>query len=322
MSSNLTLSLNTITSIEWTNDFISVNVMQRVFADMDENFLAITALVTVAYQLIFFVITAALRFDKVTDFAGATNFVILALLTAILKRTWHFRQVIATLMVVIWGLRLAFFLLLRILQWGEDRRLDKMRNNLSMLAVFWSLQALWVWTVSLPVTLVNASNGNPSLQFEDIIGWSIYLIGLLIEAISDQQKLKFKEDSTNKGRWCNVGLWKWSRHPNYFGEILLWWGVFVASLPVLTGSSKWVAVTGPIFITALLLFLSGIPLLEYSADKKFGGLVEYRYYKRMTSPLVLVPPAIYGKLPTVFKQIFLLEFPLYSRNLSAERTLH
>ncbi|KAH9314759.1 hypothetical protein KI387_023386, partial [Taxus chinensis] len=253
----------------------------RIMAVLDDNFLAITAIVTVAYQLAFFIITAAFRFDKVTDFAGGTNFVILALLTAILKGTWHFRQIILTVMVATWGLRLALFLLLRILQWGEDRRMDKMRNNLMMLAVFWSLQALWAWTVSLPVTLANASNRNPSIRAQDIIGWSMYLAGLLIEAISDQQKLQFKKESTNKGRWCNIGLWKWSRHPNYFGEIILWWGVFVASLPVL-GSSKWIALIGPIFITLLLLFLSGIPLLEYSADKKFGDLAEYRDYKRMT----------------------------------------
>ena len=109
----------------------------------------------------------------------------------------------------------------------------------------------------------------------------MWLVGFLIEAISDQQKLQFKKYSTNTERWCNIGFWKWSRHPNYFGEILLWWWVFVASTPLLEGA-KWLAVTGPIFLTTLLLFLSGIPLLEYSADKKFGGLTEYREYKRKT----------------------------------------
>lgn len=310
--------------MELTNDFVIVNARlcaQRVMAILDDKFLAITAIVTVAYQLAFFLITAAFRFDKLTDFAGGTNFVVLALLTAILKGTWHFRQVILTLMVLIWGLRLALFLLLRILQWGEDRRMDKMRNDLKQLAVFWSLQAIWVWTVSLPVTLANASSQNPSIQTQDIIGWIMYLSGLLIEAISDQQKLQFKQKPSTTGRWCDIGLWKWSRHPNYFGEILLWWGVFVASLAVL-GSWKWIAIIGPIFITLLLLFLSGIPLLEYSADKKFGGITEYRDYKRITSPLLLFPPAVYARLPTLFKQFFLFEFPIYSRKLSAETTVH
>lgn len=288
---------------------------------MDDNFLAITAIITVAYQLAFFLITAGFRFDKLTDFAGGSNFVILALLTAILKGTWHFRQVILTLFVLIWGLRLSFFLLFRILQWGEDRRFDKIRTNLRKLAIFWSFQVVWVWVVSLPVILVNASSGNPRIQSQDFIGWSMWLVGFLIEAISDQQKLQFKKDSTNTGRWCNIGFWKWSRHPNYFGEILLWWGVFIASTPLLEGA-KWLAVTGPIFLTALLLFLSGIPLLEYSANKKFGGLTEYREYKRKTSPLVLLPPTVYGKLPERFKQVFLLEFPFYSQNLYGEKTLN
>lgn len=286
---------------------------------MDDKFLGITAIVTVAYQLAFFLITAGFRFDKLTDFAGGTNFIILALLTAILKGTWHFRQIILTLFVLIWGLRLSFFLLFRILQWGEDRRFDKIRTDLKQLAMFWSFQVVWVWTVSLPVTLVNASSGNPRIQFRDIIGWIMWLVGFLIEAISDQQKLQFKKDSRNTGRWCDIGFWKWSRHPNYFGEILLWWGIFVASTPLLEGA-KWLAVIGPIFVTALLLFLSGIPLLEYSADKKFGSSTEYREYKRITSPLVLLPPTVYGKLPERFKQVFLLEFPFYSRKLNGEKT--
>lgn len=82
-----------------------------------------------------------------------------------------------------------------------------------------SLQAVWVWTVSLPVTVVNSSNRNPSLQAEDIIGWIIWLVGFLVEATADQQKLTFKNSPENRGKWCNVGLWQYPRHPNYFGEV-------------------------------------------------------------------------------------------------------
>ncbi|KAK4752568.1 hypothetical protein SAY87_021366 [Trapa incisa] len=284
---------------------------------MDSHFLALTAIVTVGYQLVFFIITALLKIDKVTDFAGSTNFVIIAVLTLILKGTWHFRQVVLTSLVVIWGLRLGLFLLMRILQWGEDRRFDEMRSNIGKLAVFWLFQAVWVWTVSLPVTIVNASNRDPSVQPQDIVGWFIWALGLLIEATADQQKLVFKNAPENRGKWCNVGLWKYSRHPNYFGEILLWWGIFVASTPVLEGA-EWLVVLGPIFLTLLLLFVSGIPLLEASADKKFGNVVGYRQYKRTTSPLILLPMGIYGSLSPWFKSTFLLEFPLYSRNLPQE----
>ncbi|XP_042000715.1 uncharacterized protein LOC121750271 isoform X1 [Salvia splendens] len=284
---------------------------------IDSHFLALTAIVTVAYQLFFFVITALLKFDKVTDFAGSTNFVILAILTLVVKGSWHFRQVILSLLVIMWGLRLGIFLLMRILQWGEDRRFDEMRENLAKLAVFWIFQAVWVWTVSLPVTVVNASSRNPSLEAADIIGWIIWSIGISIEATADQQKLTFKNSPENRGKWCDVGVWKYSRHPNYFGEIFLWWGIFVAATPVLK-NAEWLVILGPIFLTLLLLFVSGIPLLEESADKKYGNVPAYRHYKRTTSPLILLPPALYGSIPQWLKTTFLFEFPLYSRGLPQE----
>ncbi|XP_010686433.2 uncharacterized protein LOC104900651 isoform X1 [Beta vulgaris subsp. vulgaris] len=284
---------------------------------LDSHFLAITAIVTVFYQFSFFVVTALLKFDKVTDFAGSTNFIILAVLTLVIKASWHFRQVVLTLLVVIWGLRLGLFLLMRILQWGEDRRFDNMRGNLGRLAVFWIFQAVWVWTVSLPVTIVNASDQNPSVQASDIIGWIMWSIGFSLEATADQQKLVFKSSPGSRGKWCNVGVWKYTRHPNYFGEIFLWWGIFISSIPVLKGAD-WLVVIGPVFLTLLLLFLSGIPLLEDSADKKFGSVEDYRLYKKVTSPLIPMPPQVYGNLPLWFKKIFLFELPLYSRNLPQE----
>lgn len=281
---------------------------------LDSHFLGLTAIVTVGYQFLFFVVTALLKFDKVTDFAGSTNFIILAVLTLVVKGTWDFRQIVLSLLVVIWGLRLGIFLLMRILQWGEDRRFDEMRDNLGKLAVFWIFQAVWVWTVSLPVTIVNASNRDPSIQAVDIIGWIMWSIGFSFEASADQQKLAFKNHPENRGKWCNVGLWKLTRHPNYFGEIFLWWGIFVASTPVLEGA-EWLVILGPIFLTLLLLFVSGIPLLEESADKKFGNVAGYRQYKSTTSPLIPLPPAVYGNLPSWVKATFLFELPFYSRNL-------
>ncbi|KAG5041810.1 hypothetical protein JHK85_014286 [Glycine max] len=248
---------------------------------IDSHFLAFTALVTIAYQFLFFVVTALLKFDKVTDFAGSTNFIIIAALTLVIKGSWYFRQIILTLFVGIWGIRLGLFLLFRILQWGEDRRFDEMHSNLGRLAIFWIFQAVWVWAVSLPVTVVNASDRNPFLQVVDIVGWILWAVGFIVEGTADQQKLHFKRSSENRGKWCNVGLWKYSRHPNYFGEILLWWGIFVASTPVLKGA-EWLVIIGPIFLTLLLLFVSGIPLLEDSADKKFGNVDGYRIYKKRT----------------------------------------
>ncbi|XP_020587029.1 uncharacterized protein LOC110029194 [Phalaenopsis equestris] len=287
---------------------------------LDSHFLALTAIVTVGYQMLFFFVTALLRFDKLTDFAGSTNFVLLAILTLLLKGSWHFRQIVLTTLVVVWGLRLGLFLLMRILQWGEDRRFDNMRDNLAKLSVFWILQALWVWTVSLPLTIVNASDRNPSIKAQDVIGWVMWFVGLTVEATADQQKLVFKNSPANRGKWCNMGVWKYSRHPNYFGEILLWWGIFVASTPVLK-DAEWLVVFGPIFLTVLLLFVSGIPLLEASANKRFGSVEEYRIYRSTTSPLIPLPPALYESIPAWFKVAFLFELPLYNQGIGHDAML-
>lgn len=278
---------------------------------LDDNYLAITAIVTVVFQFMFFVVTYLCRFDKLTDFAGGSNFVILALLTLLLGQTYYARQIVITTLTVVWGARLALFLLYRILQWGEDRRFDDKRDSLGKLAVFWTLQAVWVWTVSLPVTFINASEDNPPIGAADIIGWLMWAVGFLTESVADAQKTSFKNKAENKGKWCDAGLWAISRHPNYFGEILLWWGVFVASIPILSGGT-WAAVLGPIFITLILLFVSGIPLLEQSMDERYATRPEYLQYKKHTSPLIPLPQSVYGSLPRWAKQVFLCEFPLYN----------
>ncbi|KAG6549943.1 hypothetical protein Mapa_008454 [Marchantia paleacea] len=283
----------------------------------DGIFLGITAGVTVLYQFSFFVVAAGFKFDKVTDFAGTTNFVVIAILTFLLRGTYYFRQVILTTFVIVWGLRLGLFLLLRILNWGEDKRFDDKRNDLCKFALFWVFQAIWVWTVSLPVTIVNSSARNPGIQAQDIVGWVMYAVGMIIEALADQSKLTFKNDPQNKGKWCDAGLWSWSRHPNYFGEMLLWWGIFVASTPVLD-KGRWAVVAGPILLSCILLFLSGIPLLESSADKRYMSNANYRQYKKVTSILIPLPPAVYGNLPLWFKQLFLFEFPFYSSKVTAD----
>jgi len=164
------------------------------------------------------------------------------------------------------------------------------------------------------VTVVNGSDHNPNINVADIVGWVLWTIGLVIEAIGDQQKLNLKKNPATKGRWCDVGVWRWSRHPNYFGEIALWWGIFISSTPVLKGG-QWAVIASPIFITLLLLFLSGMPLLEESADKKHGSNPEYRTYKNETSPLIPLPPALYGRLPSWFKLVFLLELPIYNKKM-------
>mmetsp|Transcript_32226 Transcript_32226/g.52074 ORF Transcript_32226/g.52074 Transcript_32226/m.52074 type:complete len:314 (-) Transcript_32226:1048-1989(-) len=279
---------------------------------LDENLLALTALVTIGYQASFFFVAATLKFDKVTDFAGGTNFIVLAVLTILVNQTYFARQIVVTCLVCAWGLRLGFFLLYRIIKIGKDERFNDVRDNFLKFLGFWIYQAVWVWTVSLPSTVLNASFVNPPIGGADIAGWAVFGFGLAVEAIADLQKTKFKDDPANKGKWCDYGLWKWSRHPNYFGEILCWWGIFIACTPVFENGYRYFTIIGPVFITAILLFLSGIPATESQTDKRYGKFEGYREYKRVTSPLLLLPPAVYGPLPKFIKAIFLFEFPFYN----------
>lgn len=281
----------------------------------DSRLLGITALVTVLYQLSFFLVTYFCRFDTLTDFAGSTNFIVLTALTLALGGAqYSARSVVLSTLVFVWGVRLCAFLLSRILAWGEDRRFDDKRNDLGRLVAFWSIQAVWVWTVSLPITLVNATKENPSLHASDYIGWAVFISGLLLEAVADAQKTAYKKTEASRGRWTDVGTWKWSRHPNYAGEIILWWGAYISAARALRGLEH-LAVLGPIFITCILLFLSGIPLLEQGANKKHGMKQEYREYLNKTSVLWPIPPSLYVKFPESIKRTILLDIPMYAKGL-------
>lgn len=285
--------------------------------EADTNNLAICAIVTVAMQFSFFLVACTCKFDKVTDFAGGTNFVVLGLLTFFLAETYQWRQIMVTVFITVWGLRLSGYLLYRIIKIGEDKRFDDKRENCLAFAGFWIFQAFWVFTVSLPVIFVNAPDSatflTPSDAWtpQDIIGAILFVTGLLIETFADFQKFGFRNDPANKGKWCDKGVWKVSRHPNYFGEIIIWIGMFIISTSICV-DGKWAGVLSPLFTMAILLFLSGIPLLEKKSDERYRKNEEYLQYKNRTSPLVPLPPPCYGCLPRAFKCLCCCEFPLYN----------
>ena len=279
--------------------------------------------VTCAFQLGFFLAALSLRTDAFTDFAGTTNFLLLFLLSYFLGAAGApgacSRTAAVTGLAGLWALRLGGFLLARILIWGKDNRFDKMRENPAMWAGFWILQALWVWGTSLPVVVLNLrlepSTCQP-LWALDWVAWALMLGAVLLEAVADLQKLRFKRRGGNEGKWCDAGLWGFSRHPNYFFEMVFWWAAYAACCAGFRGGPVapfLVGALGPLTVSGLLLFLSGVPLLEDSADAKYGSDAAYIDYKASTSPLVPLPRHFYRQVPGWAKKCLLFEWDMYSR---------
>ena len=195
------------------------------------------------------------------------------------------RSMIAISMVSFWAIRLGIFLFVRVLRVGEDRRFREAKKSFSKYLVWWTMSALWVFlTTANALTLIinNKKLVNESIFY---LGVLIWIIGILFEIIADEQKRKFRLNKKNKDKFISSGLWSISRHPNYFGEIILWIGMAIISFPTLTGF-QYVTLISPIFIYLLLTRISGVNLLEESADKKWGELVEYKKYKEVTPVLI------------------------------------
>ncbi len=253
-----------------------------------------TLIASFAIQALFFVFAASFKTDKVTDLSYSLSFALLSLFLVLANRAFAPVQLIAAGLVVAWAARLGAYLLARILKIGKDARFDDKRGNFLVFLRFWVIQAVAVWAIMIPVTVLLSLPAAPPLGSISIIGAAFWIIGFALEVASDAQKYAFRNDPKNDGRWIQSGLWKYSRHPNYFGEVVLWWGLFILALPSFSASMLFTLV-GPVFITLLLLFVSGVPLLEKSAEEKHGKNPEYQAYKRRTSLFVLMPPRKDGR---------------------------
>ena len=200
------------------------------------------------------------------------------------------RALLLALLVAVWALRLGTFLYSRIRREGVDRRFDDLKPDFVRFLLTWTLQGLWVFiTVSCALAAITAVAAQP-LGALAALGTVVWIAGFAIEAIADRQKGVFRADPTNRDRFISTGLWAWSRHPNYCGEILLWIGAAVIAVPALSGWSL-VTLISPVFVYFLLTRISGIPLLESRSEAKWGEDPEYQAYKARTPLLWLRPPA-------------------------------
>ena len=185
----------------------------------------------------------------------------------------------------VWALRLGSFLFRRVRRDGRDGRFDEIKTNPLRFFMTWTIQGLWVLLPRpAPLPSSPAATGNRSAGSASS-ACSIWLAGFAIEVVADQQKSAFKKDPSNKGRYITSGLWAWSRHPNYFGEITLWTGIAIIALPVLSGW-RWVTLISPVFVFLLITRVSGIPMLEARAAKRWGDEKEFQAYTANTAVLV------------------------------------
>jgi len=236
----------------------------------------------------FFAVAAARRTDVVTDLSYSLTFALLAIVL-LFTGAREPVQLVASLLVLLWAIRLGGYLFRRILRMKVDHRFDGMREEPLRFARFWLLQAITVAVVMLPVSYLLDRDHPAGFGAWAVAGAAVWLAGLAIETVADAQKSAFRAREENRGRFVASGLWRYSRHPNYFGELLVWWGLFVYAVTALDGAA-FAVVAGPLFITVLLLLVTGIPPLERSADEKYGDDAAYRDYKQRTSILVPLPP--------------------------------
>ncbi|KAK3243378.1 hypothetical protein CYMTET_46965 [Cymbomonas tetramitiformis] len=249
-----------------------------------------TLAVDMGIQWVAFAIAAFLQTEKFYDLTGSLTFISLAIGTLFAVGSLAPRQILVTGMVVLWALRLGTFLVIRIAKDGKDSRFDEAKKNPPKFFVFWTLQGIWVWVTALPLWLLNSSPGSPAaFSVLDGVGLLLWVVGFAIEAAADFQKFRFKLKDENKGRFIQSGLWKYSRHPNYFGEIMMWWGVYAASVTSLSFPAAAGAMASPLFVMGLLLYVSGVPMLEASADERWGDDPEYQEYKRQSRVILPLP---------------------------------
>lgn len=239
---------------------------------------------SIAFNLTLFIVAYKLQSDKLTDISYALTFIAIAGAAFAANIATPYK-VMLLISLLLWSLRIGGFLLLRVIRSGKDARFDEMRSDFWKFGRFWLLQGISVWILMIPSTLAFYADSS-TLGIVSCVGLAIFAAGLIIETIADYQKATFNRTPERKGRWIDIGLWRYSRHPNYFGEILVWIGVYMYAAPSLELSATLVALISPLFIGTLLVFVSGIPILEKSADKRWGDDIRYQQYKQQTSILI------------------------------------
>ena len=219
------------------------------------------------------------------DLIGSISYISIVLFTFLALNNLDDRSILIGLLIMVWAVRLGSFLFIRVKRDGKDNRFTVMKTKFWWFLFTWTIGGLWVFiTMAAGLAAMTSAKVVP-LGWFALIGIVLWLEGFLVEVVADHQKTRFRSKKENQGRFINEGLWSFSRHPNYYGEITLWLGIAFIAFPVLQGWQK-LTLISPIFVYILLTRISGITMLERRADKKWRDDPEYQRYKETTSSLI------------------------------------
>lgn len=249
---------------------------------------ATCALITLVINWVAFVPAHLGRTERFYDLTGTLSYLTVVVVALVGGPGGAVATVLAVL-VGIWAVRLGTFLVARIRNDGSDGRFDDIKGDPARFMLTWTMQALWVVVTAAAALAAMTSDTATAAGWVTAVGVAVWLVGFGIEATADAQKRAFRADPSNRGRFISSGLWAWSRHPNYFGEITLWVGVAVVALPALQGW-QYLTLVSPVFVAVLLARVSGVPLLEARARRRWGDEPAYQDYLERTPVLVPRPP--------------------------------
>ena len=235
-------------------------------------------------QWIFFIPAYIFQTEKFFDLTGSITYLTTVFAALYITDSGKISDYIIVSCVAIWAIRLGSFLFMRIHKAGEDRRFREIKTNFTRFFMTWTLQGMWVSMCLLCVLTALSSYSGIIVNNIFYIGLMIFISGFIIEVLADHQKTVFRKNIDNMDKFISSGLWAYSRHPNYFGEILLWLGIAVMSFSSLEGFQYFTLIS-PIFVYILLVYISGIRMLENQANKKWGHLDSYKEYLKNTPRL-------------------------------------
>ena len=226
--------------------------------------------------------------EKFYDLTGSLTYIgtiLFALYASGSFQNLRLGSILIGLAIIIWAIRLGSFLFMRIHKDKKDGRFDSIKTSFSQFFMTWTLQGMWVFICSSAALIAIANPSGVPINSVFILGLLMFVFGFAFEVIADNQKSTFRSISKNKDSFINEGLWARSRHPNYFGEITLWAGITVMGISTFEGMN-YLAIFSPIFSYLLLVYVSGVRLLELRGHKKWGHLKDYQDYQKNTPKLI------------------------------------